>query len=608
MRDYDFYKHRTYPIIIIICICFLFIILKLFSVQIINNSYKISAQNNVVRKIIKRAERGWVYDRNNHLLVSNQKYQDIMIIPYQLDNQMDTVLFCEIFNISLDDFNKKMRIAKKHSNYKPSIFIRDIEKKSFVNIQENLHLFKGFYAQEKYLREYSTSSGGNIFGYIGQITNKLLVEYPNYSKDDLIGISGVEKIYEEFLKGEKGVERTVVDVFGRYQGQFQEGKYDTLPQAGQDIKLTIDIKLQEYVESMMTNKRGSIVAIEPESGEILCLVSSPTFDPAVFLGKKRSENFRKLYLDPGKPLYNRSISANYPPGSIFKLINALIGLQEKQITPGTLVKCNNGWNYKSVLHVGCHKHKSPLNLRQAIAQSCNAYFCETFTDIINSKKKSSEGLDNWQNYVESFGLNMKFNNDFYNNKSGFIPDSKYYNKLYKKNRWGASTCISLGIGQDALLMTPIQMANLATIIANHGYYKIPHMIKSIGNSNDSINPDFFKKIYCSIDSKYFSPVIYGMQTAVDGKYGTAKYAKVDGLKICGKTGTAQNPHGDDHSIFIGFAPKKNPKIAIAVYVENGGWGSDLAAPIASLAIEKYLYGKIKRSKTETRIINKSINY
>ena len=314
MRDYDFYKNRAYPIIILICICFVLIILKLFSIQIINNSYKISAQNNVVRKIIKNAERGWVYDRNHQLLISNQKYQDIMIVPYQLDKQMDTVLFCEIFNISLDDFNKKVRIAKKYSNYKPSIFIRDIEKKSFINIQENLHLFKGFYAQEKYLREYSTSSGGNIFGYIGQITNKLLLEYPNYRKDDLIGISGVEKIYEEFLKGEKGVERKVVDVFGRYQGQFKEGQYDTLPQAGQDITLTIDIKLQEYAEKMMMNKRGSIVAIEPESGEILCLVSSPTFDPAVFLGKKRSENFRKLYLDPGKPLYNRSISANYPPG------------------------------------------------------------------------------------------------------------------------------------------------------------------------------------------------------------------------------------------------------------------------------------------------------
>ena len=246
MRDYDFYKHRIYPIIILICICFLFILIKLFSVQIINNSYKISAQNNVVRKIIKRAERGWVYDRNNQLLVSNQKYQDIMVIPYQLDNQMDTVLFCEIFNISLDDFNKKIRLAKKYSNYKPSIFIKDIEKKSFVNIQENLHLFKGFYTQEKYLREYSTNSGGNIFGYIVQITNKLLGEYPNYSKGDFIGISGVEKIYEEFLKGEEGVERKIVDVFGRYQGQFQGGQYDTLPQAGKDITLTIDIHLQEY--------------------------------------------------------------------------------------------------------------------------------------------------------------------------------------------------------------------------------------------------------------------------------------------------------------------------------------------------------------------------
>ena len=608
MRNYDFYTHRAYPIIALICLCFFFIIIKLFSVQILNNSYKISAQNNIVRKIIKYPERGWVYDRNNTLLVSNQRAQDIMIVPYQVSEKIDTTLFCEVFNISLEKFNKKINRAKKYSNYKPSVFIKGIVKKDFVSIQENLHLFKGFYAQPKYVREYTTNAGGNIFGYISQINRKLLEENPTYTQEDLIGVAGIEKMYEPFLKGTKGVERQVVDVFGKYQGKFQDGRYDTLPQTGQDITLTIDIELQKYAEHLMKNKRGSIVAIEPATGEILCLVSSPTFDPSVFLGKKRGENFRRLYLDPGKPLYNRAVSAAYPPGSIFKLINALIGLEEKQISPGTLIKCQEGWNYRSILNIGCHQHKSPLNLRQSIAQSCNAYFCETFQKIINIEKKSSQGLNNWHEHAASFGLSEEFNNDFYDNTRGFLPRSEYYNKMYGDNRWGASTCISLGIGQDALLLSPVQMANISATIANRGYYKIPHIIKNINNSFKDINPVFFQKMYCSIDSKYFRPVILGMQTVIDGKYGTAKSAKIDGLNMCGKTGTAQNPHGEDHSVFIGFAPKKNPKIAIAVYVENGGWGSDMAAPIASLSIERYLYKKISRTKLEESILTKTINY
>jgi len=608
MKKYDFYAHRKYSVIILVCICFIFITIKLFSIQIINHSYKLSAKNNVVRKIIQYPERGWVYDRNNKLLVSNQRGHDIMIVPYQISNDIDTLLFCKIFDISKAEFQKKIRSAKKYSNYKPSPFLKNIDKESFAEIQENLHFFKGFYAQPKYIREYNTDAAGNIFGYISQINQKLLKENPEYNKEDLIGVTGIEKMYERFLKGEKGVERRVVDVFGKYQGRFEDGRYDTLAQAGKDITLTIDIELQEYAEKLMSNKRGSIVAIEPNSGEILCLVSAPSYNPNMFVGKDRGLNFRKLYLDPGKPLYDRSISAAYPPGSIFKLINALIGLNEEVITAGTLFKCSNGWNYKNILNIGCHKHKSPLNLRQAIAQSCNAYFCSTFDKIINKSKRSSTGLNNWHTHIKSFGLNSSFNHDFYIRKRGFIPNSDYYNNLYGENRWGPSTCISLGIGQDALLMTPIQMANLATIISNRGYYKTPHIIKKINHSTDSIDASFFEKIYCSIDSQYFSSVIYGMQTAVDGKFGTAKKGKLNGVTICGKTGTAQNPHGDDHSIFIGFAPKKNPKIALAIYVEGGGWGSDMAVPIGSLCIEKYLSKEIKREKLEDYIVKKIIEY
>ena len=393
-----------------------------------------------------------------------------------------------------------------------------------------------------------------------------------------------------------------------YQSTFEEFKYDTLPKIGDYIILTLDIKLQEYAEKIMKNKRGSIVAIEPNTGEILCLVSSPNYDPSLFLGDQRSTSFTNLYLNPAKPLWDRSTSALYPPGSIFKLINALIGLQENEINPGTLFRCNKGWNYKSILHIGCHKHDSPLNLRQSIAQSCNAYFCSTFQKIIATKENSANGLDNWHQHVKSFGLNQFMNTDLHDEKIGFIPNSEYYNEKYGKRRWGSSTCISLGIGQDAILMTPIQMANLAVIVSNQGYYKTPHIVKKTHQSSDEMNLEFFKKKYCSIDSIYFKPVIYGMQTAVEGKYGTAKKAKLKGMKICGKTGTAQNPHGDDHSIFIGFSPRENPQIAIAVYVENGGWGSELAAPMGSLCIEQYRTGKITRISLEKEMIHKNIKY
>jgi penicillin-binding protein 2 len=608
MKKHDFYAHRQYPVLIIITIAILLLLIKLFSVQIMDESYKLSAENNVVRKIIKYPERGWVYDRNNVLLISNQRAHDIMVTPYLLDSTIDTLFLCDILQISKVEFNDKMKQAKKYSHYKPSIFLKAVSKEKFADIQDKLHLFKGFYTQPRYVREYNTKSSSNIFGYIGQISKKLLEKYPNYTKEDLIGITGIEKTYEKELCGEKGVERKVVDVFGKYQSKLEDGKYDTLPKKGQDIVLTIDITLQEYAEKIMKNKRGSIVAIEPNTGEILCLVSSPNYDPSLFLGNQRSKNFTNLYLDPSKPLWDRSTSALYPPGSIFKLINALIGLQEKEITPATLFKCNKGWNYKSILHIGCHKHDSPLNLRQSIAQSCNAYYCSTFQKIIANKENSATGLDNWQQHVKSFGLNQLIHTDLHDQKMGFIPNSEYYNKKYGERRWGSSTCISLGIGQDAILMTPIQMANLASIVANKGYYKTPHIVKKINQSIDQINQDFFNKKYCSIDSIYFKPIIYGMETAVEGKHGTAKQAKLKGMKICGKTGTAQNPHGDDHSIFIGFSPRENPKIAIAVYVENGGWGSDVAAPIGSLCIEKYRTGTISRIRLENKMINKNIKY
>ncbi|MAQ47501.1 MAG: penicillin-binding protein 2 [Flavobacteriales bacterium] len=604
-RKYDFYVGRKHAILISFCIIFLLIISKLFSIQILNKEYKLSAENNVIRKIIQYPERGWIYDRNQNLLVSNQRAHDIMIVPYQLNPKLDTVLFCNIFDITKEQFVQKLKKVKKYSHYKPSIFLKDISKKKFADIQEKLHLFQGFYAQPKYIRYYHTESGGNIFGYISQVSNEQIKQDRYYISGDLIGVTGLEKSYEKILRGTKGVERKVVDVYGKYQGPFNERNNDTLPIKGKDIVLGLDIQLQEYAELLMKNKRGSVVAIEPNTGEVLCMVSSPSYNPSLFVGEQRNKNYRDLFLDPNKPLYDRSTSALYPPGSIFKLINALIGLQEKNITSGTLFKCNKGWNFKSILHIGCHPHKSPLNLRQSIAQSCNAYFCSTFQKIISSKKNAALGIDNWAKYTKSFGLGQTFDSDLANNKKGLIPNSDYYNKIYGKKRWGASTCISLGIGQDALLMTPVQMANVAVIMANYGYYKTPHLIKNI---EEGLQPILFEKNYCKIESKHFKPVVYGMETAIEGAHGTAKIAKLNNLKICGKTGTAENPHGDDHSIFIAFAPKKNPQIAIAVYVENGGWGSDVAVPIGSLCIEKYINDTISNISLEKKMINLKIKY
>ena len=605
---FDLYKNRSFVIMTGVSIMFLLITIKLFSIQIINQSYKLSAQNNVVREITTYPERGWIYDRNGILLVSSERSHDIMITPDELNLDFDTIGFCNMMSMSVLEFKLKLKKVKKYSQHKASSFIESMSKKKFATIQEKLHLFKGFYSQTNYVRSYETQSAGNIFGYVSEITSHQLISYPTYKKGDIIGRTGVEFKYEEYLRGERGTEKRVVDVFGRNQGQFENGQFDKLAIAGDDIHLTIDIELQMYAEKLMSNKQGSIVAIEPNSGEILCLVSSPTYDPALFIGHKRSENYHALYIDPGKPLFDRSISATYPPGSIFKLINALIGLEENIITPATLVKCSNGWNYKNILNIGCHEHNSPLNLRQAIAQSCNAYFCATFNKIIKNKPSSSLGLSNWANHTKSFGLGKFLNNDLYSGQPGNIPNSKYYDQLYGSKRWGPSTCISLAIGQGALLTTPIQLANLGALISNKGYYITPHIVKLINNSTKDIDSLFFKKQYCSVKSQYFNPVIYGMQTAIEGDFGTARIGKVKDIVICGKTGTVENSHGADHSVFMGFSPKINSEIAIAVYIENGGWGSDIAVPIGSLCIEKYMNKKITRKELEARMIDRKILY
>ena len=451
------------------------------------------------------------------------------------------------------------------------------------------------------MRDYPSNVAPHLIGYLGEVNLKKTKEDPYYTKGDLTGVSGVEAAYEKQLRGSKGMAIKLVDVHNRDQGKFQEGKFDTLPIAGSTLISTIDIELQEYGEQLMKKKMGAIVAIEPSTGEILALVSAPTYNPNLLIGRKRSANYSILSKHEKKPLFNRALQGIYPPGSPFKLINGLIALQEGAISKNTQFTCNDGYDYGNDKKVGCHPHKSPIKLITGIEISCNAYFCNIYEKYFNRFGSTIEAYDNWYSHVSSFGVGNFMNNDFITGSPGKLPKSTYFNTLYRGS-WNANTIISMAIGQGELLLTPIQMANMTAILANKGYYYTPHIIKNISREL-SIDSNYTTKKYCSIDKQHFAPIIDGMEQVVYGKEGTAKYCKIPNYEICGKTGTAQNPHGEDHSIFIAFAPKKNPAIAIAVYVENGGWGSTWAAPIASLMIEKYLNREITNKAQENFILN-----
>lgn len=577
------------------------LLITLFGIQVINDSYKISAENNVIKAVTIYPERGYIYDREGVLLVTNQRAYDLMVTPRQV-KELDTLVFCNIIKIDKEQFIKNINHAKRYSTRKASLFIKEISKQTAAELQERLYEFSGFYLQERTMREYPEKSAAHILGYVSQVPDYILKKDNYYKRNDNYGISGVESSYEKDLRGVQGTQYLIRDVWNRPKGRFANGEYDSLAVNGKDIELSINIQLQKYAEQLMLNKKGSIVAIEPSTGEILSLVSSPYFDPNLLIGRSRSPNFNKMYKDEDKPLFDRSLLAEYPPGSTFKLVNALIGLQENVIYNGTRYTCDEGWRFSAKLKIGCHVHSSPLNLTESIEQSCNAYYCNTFRRIIEKYPTAAEGYDNWRNHVLSFGLGNFLNNDLYNGRPGRVPTVDFYNKQYGKRRWKAPTVISLAIGQDALVVSPIQMANMCVAIANKGFYYTPHIVRKVDGIplNDSM---YSVPKYTSIDEKHFSTIINGMERVFTGKHGTAKTARVKDIEICGKTGTAENPHGDDHSIFIAFAPKDNPKIALAVYVENGGWGSTWAAPIASLMIEKYLTGKISNAKQEAFILN-----
>jgi len=585
----------------LISISSFFILLKLFGIQVLDDSYKLSADNNVIKALTLYPDRGYIYDRNGTLLVTNQRSYDLMVTPRHVKG-MDTLELCNIIAIDKAYFDKQFSRAQKYSRHRASVFVKEIAKKTAAKLQEKLYKYPGFYLQERTMREYPQHSAAHILGYVSQVPDYVLKKKNYYKKNDNYGMSGVENSYEKELRGTQGVQYLIRDVWNRSKGKFENGKYDSLAVNGKDLELSIDIQLQEYAEQLMLNKKGAIVAIEPATGEILTLVSSPFYDPNLLIGRSRSPNFNRMYKDQDKPLFDRSLLAEYPPGSTFKLLNALVGLQEEVIYSGTRFSCDEGWRFSAKLKVGCHAHRSPLNLVESITQSCNAYYCNTFRRIVEKYPTAAEGYDNWRNHILSFGLGNFLNNDLYNGRKGRVPSVEFYNKQYGERRWKAPTVISLAIGQDALVVSPIQMANMCAAIANRGYYYTPHIVRKIAGEflNDST---YTIPKYTSVDKKHFTTVIDGMERVFTSKHGTAKTARLKGIEVCGKTGTAENPHGEDHSIFIAFAPKKSPQIAIAVYVENGGWGSTWAAPIASLMIEKYLTGKVSNTKQEAFILN-----
>jgi penicillin-binding protein 2 len=575
---------------------FLFIalvyVIRLLTLQIFDDSYVRYAQNNVLQEQTIYPARGLLMDRNSELLVYNDNIYDLFVIPEQV-KKLDTASFCQVIGITKEEFIarfEKIKRSKGYAIYRPSVFEKQLTISTYAKFQEMLFDFQGFFVDVRTDRKYKYSNAAHIMGYIGEVTEKT-IEASNgyYRMGDFIGISGVEKTYEKELGGIKGVRYVLVDSKSRTQGRYKAGEFDTAAIAGKKINLTLDLKLQELGEQLMQNKIGSVVAIEPSTGEILSMVSSPAYDPNLFVGRDRGNHYMELLRDPSKPLFNRPIAAPYPPGSIFKIIMSLIGQQEEVLFPNTEYYCGGGFN-SGGLHVGCHAHGSPLPLQGAIAVSCNAYFCHVYRTVVNNPKypKVEDAYNKLYDHLASFGMGRKLGVDLYGEGTGFVPKATYYDKIYGRNHWQALTTISLGIGQGELGITPLQMANATALVANRGYYITPHIVRRI-ESRKNPNPEYNIKHWCSVDTSYFPVVINGMEDVVN--HGTAYIARIPGIAICGKTGTAQNPHGKDHSIFFAFAPKDNPKIAIAVVVENAGFGATWAAPIASLMIEQYLTKK-----------------
>ena len=581
----------------------LIIIGRLFWLQVIDSDYKDSARNNALRYMVQYPPRGEVYDRNGEFLVQSTESYDLMVVPRDV-KPFDTVFLANTLGVTVDEVRKALDKAKRYSRRRPSMIFKQLPKEVKLKLDER-HLV-GFYTQYRTSRTYPRKIAGNLLGYINEVDEATIRRDPYYRMGDYIGKSGIEKSYEEYLRGEKGVKVELVDVHGMPQGAYAEGRYDTLPVPGKAITCTIDARLQQLAEELMAGKVGSVVAIEPATGEILVMASSPTYDPDKLVGRGLGNNYMELLHNGRHPIFNRAVMSRYPPGSTFKVVNGLIGLQEGVSHPEDLHPCVGG--YPIGRGVKCHNHPSPLNLVQATANSCNAYFCYVLRDIMDNKAYggiTKGGFDKWREYVLSFGFGRKLESDFWDELPGYVPTSEFYDRRYRGS-WNSLTVISLAIGQGELGVTPLQVANLGATIANRGYYYIPHVVKKIAGQ-DSIDARFYRKNYTMVDPKYFDPIVEGMYEAVNVA-GTATRFAVPGLDICGKTGTAQNPSGADHSTFLCFAPKDNPKIVVSAYVEHGRWGASVAAPIASLLVEQYLTDTIKRPEMLRQVKEMTIAY
>ena len=588
MNKFGYRKWIIAAMVAAVCLVY---IARLFSYQVLDDTYKIMADNNSQRIEIQYPARGLIYDRNGVLLVDNQASYDLMVVPHQLEH-FDTLELLNTFGMSREELEKKLQAARRYSSYKPSILISQIPGDKYATFQEKLYRYPGFYIQTRTSRQYHVHHSGDVFGYTSEVTAEQIERDDYYIPGDYIGASGLERTYEKHLRGVKGKKIVLVDNKNRVQGSFRNGEYDEEAVVGKDLHTTLDIELQAYAYELMRNKKGGIVAIEPETGEILVKVSSPGYDPSLMVGLERGRNYRALENDSLNPLFDRTIMAQYPPGSIFKTIQALIGLQTGVITTRTTVECHGGAPIVGGRFMNCHWHDSPVTFKASIENSCNPYYVTVFRRILESPEYASvrDAYGEWRKQVLDFGLGAKLSPDFSGEVPGLIPTQEYYDRVLKTKKWYASYIISLSIGQGELLITPLQMANIATILANRGYYLTPHIVRPTG---DSLQAPVVRH-ELPIRREYFEDVIEGMQLVVTD--GTGRGAAVDSIAVAGKTGTVQNPHGDDHSVFIAFAPVEKPKIALIVYVENGVWGSRYAAPIAGLLIEKYLKGEISERK------------
>lgn len=604
MRLQKNYSSRRYVISAIFLVFGIIFLIRLFYIQVIDDTYKSSARNNAFRYITEYPARGLVYDRNGKLLLFNEATYDLMAIPRQIKKDFDTLKFCALTGIDRVALRKKLKAAKTYSPYLPTIIEEKLPKETYGMLQEKLTEYPGFFIQTRTIRNYPQPFAAQILGYIGEATPELINSDDYYRPGDYVGISGLEKSYEEDLRGKKGYHIIMVDVHGRDMGRYMDGKYDLKAKAGKKLYTSLDIELQSYAEKLLQDKRGSVVAIDPKTGGIIAISSSPTYDPNILVGRERTKNYLKLISDKNLPLFNRALSGRYPPGSTFKPLTGLIGLQEGVLNTSIAYPCYGGFPLGNGKMVKCHGHYSPIALHGAIQTSCNAYFCKVFKTILENKKykNTATAFNEWRRQVLTFSLGRKLGVDLPSESSGNIPTSDYYNKYFGKNRWRALTVISLAIGQGEILMTPLQMANFAAIVANRGYYYTPHIVKAIGNEK-AYNKKYLKKNVTSVDSQYFNYIVEAMYAVVEG--GTAYNVKMDSIKVCGKTGTAQNA-GKNHSIFIAFAPKDDPQIAVAAVVENSGYGATWAAPVVSLMIEKYLTHKVKRLELEKQIMESKL--